>query len=114
MKIDSCEFGEVVVDGKRYTDDVIIYPEKVVSDWERKNGHEIGLEDIKDVIEYNPEIIVVGTGMSGMLKILPETRELFMKKNIELIEMHTKEASERFNKIIDEKKKAVACLHLTC
>jgi hypothetical protein len=32
-KIDSYEFGRIVIDGREYRADVIILPERVVADW---------------------------------------------------------------------------------
>lgn len=64
--IDSYEFGRIAVDGKNYTSDVIIFPDKVLDGWWRKNGHSLHLQDLKKVLEAEPkpEVLVVGTGVT--------------------------------------------------
>jgi len=41
MHIDSYQFGEVVIDGVRYTSDCIILGGDVQADWWRKQGHSL-------------------------------------------------------------------------
>ncbi len=50
MKIEHYSFGTITIDGKSYTSDVIIYPERVDSSWWRKQGHSLHIVDLKDVI----------------------------------------------------------------
>ena len=65
-------FGQVVVSGKKYTSDVIIFPDRVRDNWWRKSGHQLCLKDIAEVITENPEVLVVGTGASSLMRMLPE------------------------------------------
>jgi len=113
MMINSYDFGRIVVDGKAYTNDVIIFPDKVKDNWWRKEGHALHIEDIDSVVEEKPEVLIVGTGKYGILKVLPETREYIKSKGIELIVEPTDKACEIYNEI-SKNKKAVAALHLTC
>lgn len=113
MRIDSYHFGRVVVDGKTFNNDLIIYSDKVYDGWWRKEGHELCLDDITEVIEKKPEVLVVGTGDSGLVKILDEVKERLKKEKIELIAKRTKEACALYNKLSPERK-VVAALHLTC
>ena len=69
--IDSYQFGRIVVSGKKYTSDVIIFPDRVTDNWWRKTGHQLCLKDIAEVMTENPEVLVVGTGDSGLMKVLP-------------------------------------------
>jgi len=73
--IDSYHFGEIVIDGKKYSSDVLIFPDRVRDDWWRKTGHELCLEDIAVVMTENPEVLVVGSGDSGLMKVLPEVEQ---------------------------------------
>jgi hypothetical protein len=111
--IDSYDFGRIVVDGKACTSDVIIFPDRVKDNWWRKEGHALHIEDIESVIKENPEVLIVGTGKYGLLKVLPETKEFIESKGIELIVEPTDKACEMYNEISKDKK-AVAALHLTC
>ena len=70
--IESYKFGEIVIDGTTYTSDVIIYPDNVNDKWWRKEGHLLQKDDLTDVIRYEPDIIIVGTGEPGLMKVPDE------------------------------------------
>lgn len=111
--IDSYEFGRIVINGKRYSNDLILFFDKVKDGWWRKEGHLLHVEDLKDVLEVEPEVLVVGTGYSGLMAVSLETRKYVESKGIELIAQKTKEACETFNRLV-KSRKVVAVLHLTC
>ncbi|MEA1957925.1 MAG: MTH938/NDUFAF3 family protein [Euryarchaeota archaeon] len=113
MMINSYDFGRIVVDGKAYTSDVIIFPNRVKDNWWRKEGHALHIEDIELVVEEKQDVLIVGTGNYGLLEVLPETKKYIESKGIELIVKPTDKACEMYNKI-SKNKKAVAALHLTC
>jgi hypothetical protein len=111
--IDSYEFGMIVIDGKRYSSDVIIYPNNVKDDWWRKKGHQLGVDDLENVIEVNPEVIVVGMGNPGLMRVLPETEKYIQSKGIKLIVQSTPDACKTYNQL-SSSQKVIALLHLTC
>jgi len=111
--IDSYDFGKIVIKGRRYTTDLIVFPDRVRDGWWRKEGHSLHVKDIDEAIRDNPEVLIVGTGHSGLMKIPAETREYIKSKGIELIAQRTAEACKTFNRLV-KSKKVVAALHLTC
>jgi len=111
--IDSYQFGEIVVNGKKYTSDVIIFPDSVKDNWWRKTGHQLCLDDIAEVLTENPEVLVVGTGASDLMKVLPEVRQVVEAQGIELIVEATDKACHTYNQLCHSRR-AVAALHLTC
>jgi len=111
--INSYSFGKIVIDGKVFTSDVIIYPDKVNDSWWRKSGHLLQKEDLTEIINYNPEILIVGTGDNGLMKIANDTKQFLESKKIKLISEETKKACDIYNKL-NGKKRIVAALHLTC
>jgi len=111
--IESYNFGQIVIDGKRYTSDVIIFPDRVKGDWWRKEGHQLSIEDIQDILKEKPDILVVGTGYAGLMKISPETRERLQSEGIRLIAENTRKACKTYNQL-SESRKVIAALHLTC
>lgn len=113
MNIEHYSFGKIIIDGKTYTSDVIIYPEKVDSSWWRKQGHSLHIDDLKDVIAEKPELLIVGTGNSGMMVVPEETVSNLKSKGIEVNIARTDEAVKLFNKFQKEKR-TIAALHLTC
>lgn len=111
--IDSYSFGEIVINGTKYTSDVIIYPDKVDDSWWRQRGHLLQKEDLKDVIEYNPKVLIVGTGDDGLMKVSDDTKQFLKSKGIEFISEKTEKACDIYNSL-KEKRNVVAALHLTC
>ena len=111
--INSYTFGEMFIDGRHYTSDLIIYPDHIDANWWRKTGHELCLNDIREVLAEQPECLIVGTGSPGLMKVLPETEEYFKTHNIELITEPTDKAYKTFNKLSIQKH-VVGAFHLTC
>ncbi|KPJ60040.1 MAG: hypothetical protein AMJ46_08920 [Latescibacteria bacterium DG_63] len=111
--IDSYEFGEIIVDGKTYNSDVIIYPDRVQGDWWRKEGHKLSVEDVKDIVAAKPEVLIVGTGYSGSLAVLSKTKHFLESENIEVLAYNTRKACRKYNEL-SRAKRVVAALHLTC
>ncbi len=111
--IDSYQFGEIVIGGKKYSSDVIVSPDRVRDNWWRKIGHELCLEDIADVITENPEVLVVGTGASGLMKVLPEVKQVVQARGIKLIVEPTNKACNTYNQL-SHSQRVVATLHITC
>lgn len=113
MVVSSYSFGRIVVKGKEYRSDVVITPGETVLPWWRKRGHEVCPEDLKIILEEEPEVIVFGTGYSGRMKIPGELIENLKKKGIDVVVQLTRDACDTFNRKYREKK-TVAALHLTC
>jgi len=111
--IDSYQFGLIVINGKKYVLDVIIFPDSVTDNWWRKTGHQLCLEDITEVLTENPEVLVVGTGSSSLMKVLPEVPQVVDAQGIELITEATDKACNTYNQLC-RFRSAVAALHLTC
>jgi hypothetical protein len=109
--IEDYSFGRIVIDGKTYTSDVIIFPDRVMDNWWRKDGHNLSIEDLDEVIKYGPRTLVIGTGSSGIMKVKEETREFLESRGIEVIVENTKRACEILNSLGPN---AVGAFHLTC
>jgi len=111
--IDSYQFGFIVVNGKKYASDVIIFPDSVRDNWRRKVSHQLCLEDVAEVITESPEALVVGTGAAGLMKVLPEVHDDFDARSIKLIVEATDQACHTYNQLCHSQR-VVAALHLTC
>ncbi len=111
--IDSYQFGLIVVSGKKYTSDVIVFPDKVKGEWWRKSGHQLCLEDIAEVMTEKPEVLVVGTGASGLMRVLPEVQQAVQAQSIKLIVEASDRACHTYNHICHSQR-AIAALHITC
>jgi hypothetical protein len=114
MKVQAYSFGSIKVQGKEYNQDLIVFPDKIRSNWWRKQGHSLAVEDIDDVIAYKPELLVVGLGASGMMRIEEPTKKALAENGIELIAKNTDRACDVFNEHVQKGKNIVGAFHLTC
>jgi hypothetical protein len=114
LRIDSCSFGTLVINGKPYTEDLIINPDgKVLMPWRRKRGHQLSMDDLRELIDSSPEVIVAGTGVSG--GVIPDRNleEDLSKLAIEFIAAPNEKAIRVFNELVQDKRVG-AGFHLTC
>lgn len=114
--IDSYDFGTIVIRGKRYRSDVIIFPDRVLDGWRRSEGHRLHIEDLKEVLNAEPqlEVFIVGTGFSGLMKVSDDVQELLRSRGINLIAQPTKQACQTFNELWKTGRRVVSAFHLTC
>ena len=113
-EISSYRFGEIQVDGKKYNGDIKITDGSVISNWWRAQGHELAVSDIEDILSEAPEILVVGMGLPGYMKVRDELRQHLAATGISLIDESTPEAVATFNRLKKSGKKVAGAFHLTC
>jgi len=113
MHIDSYQFGRIVINGVAYTQDCLILGRVVKPNWRREEGHSLSIDDLRDVIEAKPAILVVGSGASGMMDVPENTRQGLKEFGIALEVYDTHRAVKRFNELA-EKGLNAAAMHLTC
>jgi len=114
FRVNDYKFGEIVVEGKVYSKDLILLPGRIVENWWRREGHELCLDDLKEVLKEDIEVLVVGTGYYGFMKILPEVERELKKQNIRLIACPTGEAYKVYNDLVENGKRVAGAFHLTC
>jgi hypothetical protein len=114
MMIEDFSFGNIMVNGTTYTNDIKIIQGKVIPAWWRKKGHQVSIDDIQDIIDAGPDILVLGKGKPGMMKSTPALCEFLKQKNIDLIEEKTSKAIKTFNRLFRQGKNVCAGFHLTC
>ena len=112
-RIGSYKFVSIVIDGRQYNSDVVIFAGRIKEDWRRKTGHTLHIDDISEAISEKPEILILGTGIFGRVKVPQELAKTVAQSGIKLIARPTKEACKLYNRYYG-KKKAIAVLHLTC
>src|SRR5262245_46200082 len=111
-RIEGYRFGRVLVDGEEQTKDVIVLPDRVLSNWWRKDGHALVLADLEEVLDELPAHLIVGTGAYGQLRPDPGTVDKLRERGVEVEALPTEEAVLRYCEL-DPLNAAVA-LHLTC
>jgi hypothetical protein len=115
MHIDAYAFGRIRIDGVDYSDDVILLRGDVRCPWWRAaGGHHYLPEDLADVLVAAPEVVVLGTGFFGRVKVSRETFAAFADVGSELVVETTGSAVKEFNSLTAEGCDVAAALHLTC
>ena len=104
----------ITIDGKDYQRDFIVFPDHIVEGWWREEGHLLKAGDIEQVLAYRPDVLVVGQGTFGRMRVADEVRSVLRERNIELIADRTDAAKDAFNRVAGEGKRVVAAFHLTC
>ena len=111
--IESYSFGQICVRGTTYRADLIIFPDRILSNWWRKEGHELHMEDLEEVMREKPEVLIIGTGQAGVMAVPPDVMKNLEKTGIKVIVKKTPEACKTYNQL-NETEKVAAALHLTC
>jgi hypothetical protein len=111
-RLEGYRFGRVIVDGREETRDVIVLPSRVIRNWWRKDGHALVLDDLGDVVDELPELLVVGTGAAGQMEPDPATLKTLRDRGVEVEVLRTDEAVRRYGAA--DPARTAAALHLTC
>jgi hypothetical protein len=118
MPIDATEFGSITIDGKIYEHDVIIRlsgkvekRRKRLSKEEYGTSHIISKEEAKFVFEDGCDLLIVGAGQQGNVRLSPEASAYFDKKHCRVLLQPTPEAIRAFNQSAEKK---IGLMHVTC
>lgn len=111
--IEQYHFGKIIINGKIYQKDLIIFPDRILPNWRRKQGHLLGWEDLSEVLLAKPQVLIIGLGMFGRMKISQSVLDNLATVGIEVISKKTSQACQVFNQRQREGF-IIAALHLTC
>jgi hypothetical protein len=111
------EFGEIVVNGEKFTKDIVIERGEVrkrnkgpSKDEKAKYGHTPLTP--KEEIPWECKTLVVGTGMHGKLPVVREFEEEAKRRGVKLVILKTKEAVKYFLENYGPDLNAI--FHITC
>jgi len=111
MRIEGYSFGNIVIEGKTYTKDVIIFPDRVLSPWWRREGHFLQMADLGEVLKESPGVLVIGKGYSGLMAVPDEVIKGLESMGFIVKVSKTTEAVDIYNA---SQGRSIAALHLTC
>ena len=111
--IESYRFGRMKINDVTYTSDLIVFMDHIKSDWRRIESHKMHIEDIREILRKKPEILLVGTGYFGLMKIQLETEKYLQTEDIKLIAEKTGRAYKVYNKLL-KSNRVVGAFHITC
>lgn len=113
-RINSYKFGHIEINNKAYTNDVIIYPDKLKDNWWRNEGHRLHKSDLEKLNDYELDLVIIGTGASGRMNVDPKLQEYFDEQGIEYYISTTDKAVKKHNEMSQKDSKVLTALHLTC
>lgn len=118
MDVDYPGFGSIVVDGERYDHDVVVEdgavrPRKKGPSKAHRGTYGHTPLSADEAIPWSAEKLVIGTGASGSLPIMPEVWESARAKGIEVVALPTADAS-RLLRTMGDGESVNAILHVTC
>ena len=117
-KIDSFNFGFIVVDEKQYSHDVIILPDGTVK--ERAGGkgrlgsHTISRSEMETLAKAAPDVILIGTGFQGMARLAHDAEFFKMEPGLDITMEPSPQVVKKFNQHIEDGEKVAALIHVTC
>ncbi|MBM7555284.1 Mth938-like domain-containing protein [Halanaerobacter jeridensis] len=113
MEIKNYSFGEMVIDNQKYSSDLLICDEEIKADWWREEGHSLCRNDLTWVLKQKPDLLIIGTGKSGVMTV-PQNLRQDLTDDLELIVEKTNQAVKTFNEQQKNNLKVAAGFHLTC
>jgi hypothetical protein len=117
-KIDELTFGSIVIEGKKYSRDILIFADGTVK--KRKGGflmfgrHEIKRRELEELSHGQPEVIIVGTGTDGAAHIAAEAESWAKANSVSLLVQPSCDAIAKLNELTEQKKKVAGLIHITC
>lgn len=118
-KIDKVSWGKVKVDGKEYHQVLIVGNEVLERDKPKLENlfgttHQIGDWEQEKFLSNQPEIILIASGWSGLLRVDDKFKKKVEDARIELRVVLTPKVVGEYNRLVEEGKKVNVLIHTTC
>lgn len=96
--IDQYKFGIIRINGISHYNDVIIFPEYIIVPWYREKSHQCSFKDFEPILVNPPELLIIGTGFFGFMKVETKLVSFLLEKGIlKVLIKTTKEACKDYN-----------------
>ena len=116
--IDATRFGSITIAGDKYENDILIRLNGEVQKRKKKlskeiygTSHKISLDEAKFVFEDKADLLIVGSGQDGMVKLSDEAEAYFKEHHCKVKLARTPEAIQLWNKAGGA---VIALFHVTC
>ena len=101
--------GYVMVNRQRYERNLVVLPDRIVTDWQPAGFDQLSAGDFAQLAELVPEIVLLGTG-SRLRFPRPELTRALYEARIGLEVMDIQAACRTYNILAAEERKVVAAL----
>jgi hypothetical protein len=117
-KINSFNFGFIVVDDKQYAHDVIILSDGTVVDRHpgkgRLGSHTITKSEVEGLIKEKVDFVLIGSGFDGMARLAHDAENLLIDPDSNITMLPSPQIVKKYNHYIDNGDKVAALIHVTC
>jgi hypothetical protein len=117
-KINSFNFGFIVVDDKQYAHDVIILPDGSVLDRHpgkgRLGSHTISKSEIETLSKEPVDAILIGSGVQGMARLAHDAEHLMLDPELNITMLPSTQIVKKYNQHVEDGDKVAALIHVTC
>ena len=117
-EVKSLKFGSVRVGGEKYESDVWIFADGASSKRRKKiakekhgTSHVIDVEELGALLQPQPEELIIGIGMQGMVRVSADAEEYLSSRGIRWRALPSPDAISAFNA---SKARKALLLHVTC
>ena len=118
MQIEGTSFGTITIDGKTYEHDVVIRLDGDIVKRKKKlskklygTSHVVSKDEVKFVFEKGSELLVLGSGQEGNVRLSPKAEAYLAKKGCNIVIQPTPRALRVFN---EAQGKKIGLFHVTC
>ena len=115
-KIKSFSWGEIKTDNNRYKDAKLFPGGSSEWDWnETGTKHVPGIQpvDVKELLDHNPEVVILSKGVNERLQTMDKTVEYLQDAGCDYFILQTEKAVKKYNDLCSNKRVA-ALIHSTC
>jgi len=109
--ITACGDGFVDINKQRYTQQLIVMPDKLILDWSAKNFKSLTSQDFDTISNLNPEVVLLGTGTTHQF-VHPQLTAALTAKGLAIECMTTDAACRTYNILMSEGRNVAAALIL--
>jgi hypothetical protein len=117
-RIDSFNFGFIVVDEKQYSHDIVILPDGTVKPRDpgkgRLGSHSIARSEVESLTRLEPELILIGTGVNGMARLARDAEFYLLNPGLNLTVLPSHEVVKKYNQHVEGGDRVAALIHVTC
>ena len=118
VRVDELKFGSIVIGGVRHRSDVLILADGTVR--RRRGGflmfgsHSIREAEIAELLQENPDTIVIGTGTDGVARVPADIDSWAGRNNVNVVVQPSYDAVDAYNELVGQHRITAALIHVTC